>query len=160
MNLKLSFRVDMPYRVFNTWMGDPGKLLLLQGVIEVIKKDKLLSVVQESGKVLRKGLDELSVKFPALIHSVRGRGTFLSFTANDSKLRDKIVTNLRQKGKNTIYFYMKRVCIVFSHLIVFLFRCSVRWLWRYVCSSTPCTYFPAPSCWDLPWQTWPSSKRC
>lgn len=92
------FMVDMPYRVFNTWMGDPGKLLLLQGVIEVIKKNNLLSVVQESGKVLRKGLDELSVKFPALIHSVRGRGTFLSFTANDSKLRDKIVTNLRQKG--------------------------------------------------------------
>ncbi|KAK9504668.1 hypothetical protein O3M35_010949 [Rhynocoris fuscipes] len=92
------YRVDQAYRIFNTWMGDPGKLVLLEGVIEVIKRDNLLKVVQQSGDVLKSGLEDLQKKFPNLINSVRGRGTFLAFNAASSQLRDKISGHLRLEG--------------------------------------------------------------
>lgn len=44
-------RPQQGYRIFNTWMGDPSKVLLLDKVVEVIKRDNLLSVVQASGTV-------------------------------------------------------------------------------------------------------------
>ncbi|XP_050345699.1 4-aminobutyrate aminotransferase, mitochondrial [Nymphalis io] len=89
---------SQPYRVFNTWMGDPGKLLLLEKVLEVIKNENLISVVNESGKVLKKGLHELENEFPNLINSVRGRGTFLSFNSPTTKCRDQINSDLKKNG--------------------------------------------------------------
>lgn len=44
------FRPQQGYRIFNTWMGEPSKVLLLEKVVEVIKRDNLLSIVQASGK--------------------------------------------------------------------------------------------------------------
>ncbi|XP_014245494.1 4-aminobutyrate aminotransferase, mitochondrial [Cimex lectularius] len=90
--------VDKPYRIFNTWMGDPGKLVILEGVLNVIKKHKLLDNVQETGDVLKSGLHNLEKKYPDLINSVRGRGTFLAFNAKNTNLRDSIVTNLKMQG--------------------------------------------------------------
>ncbi|KAL1132085.1 hypothetical protein AAG570_010043, partial [Ranatra chinensis] len=92
------FTVEMPYRVFNTWMGDPGKLVMLSGVVEVINRDNLLGVVEESGQTLRRGLDRLAEVHPNLVSAVRGRGTFLAFSAPDTKTRDSIITKLRNKG--------------------------------------------------------------
>lgn len=80
-------------------MGDPGKLVLLEGIIDVIERDNLLEVVQESGCVLKTGLEELQNKFSNLINSVRGRGTFLAFTAASADLRDKITAKLKLQGK-------------------------------------------------------------
>ena len=42
-------------------MGDPTKLLLLEAVVETIKKDNLKAVVNEAGDTLLKGLKELQV---------------------------------------------------------------------------------------------------
>ncbi|CAH0720809.1 unnamed protein product, partial [Brenthis ino] len=83
------------YRVFNTWMGDPGKLILLEKVLQVIKNENLLAVVNETGKVLKNGLHDLEKEFPSKINSVRGRGTFLSF---NSDCRDKINADLKKNG--------------------------------------------------------------
>ncbi|VVC31952.1 Pyridoxal phosphate-dependent transferase, subdomain 2,4-aminobutyrate aminotransferase [Cinara cedri] len=96
--LKSEFLPDIPYRVFNTWMGDPTKILLLDAILAVIKRDNLLSVVEKSGEVLMSGLRDLESEFPALINSTRGRGTFITFDAADAKLRDDIVRRLLQKG--------------------------------------------------------------
>uniref|UniRef100_A0A1B6EGL6 (S)-3-amino-2-methylpropionate transaminase n=1 Tax=Clastoptera arizonana TaxID=38151 RepID=A0A1B6EGL6_9HEMI len=96
--LKPDFIPDQPYRVFNTWMGDPGKLLILETVLAVIKRDNLLKIVEESGKVLLNGLLELQKEFPALINSTRGRGTFIAVDATDSKLRDNFIGALKKKG--------------------------------------------------------------
>ncbi|CAH2086500.1 unnamed protein product [Euphydryas editha] len=87
-----------PYRVFNTWMGDPGKLIMLDKVLQVIKNDNLLSVVNESGKVLKEGLHQLEKEFPNLINSVRGRGTFLAYNSPTAEIRDMINTNLKKNG--------------------------------------------------------------
>lgn len=94
-----NFRPDQPYRVFNTWMGDPGKIFLLEAVLKVIKQNNLLKNVQVTGQKLKQGLHKLEQEFPVLINSVRGRGTFLAFNAASSKLRDDILSNLKKKGK-------------------------------------------------------------
>ncbi|XP_025836416.1 4-aminobutyrate aminotransferase, mitochondrial [Agrilus planipennis] len=89
------------YRIFNTWMGDPGKLIILEEVLNVIRRDNLLDNVTKVGHKLKSGLEELQNEFPNLINSVRGRGTFLALNATDDKLRDNIVATLRQQGVQT-----------------------------------------------------------
>lgn len=96
--MKEEFRPSQPYRIFNTWMGDPGKLLLLQGVLSVMKRDSLLSVVQKSGEKLLNGLYDLQKEFPALLSAARGRGTFLAISCSSTKIRDDLVNRLKQKG--------------------------------------------------------------
>jgi 4-aminobutyrate aminotransferase / (S)-3-amino-2-methylpropionate transaminase len=80
-------------------MGDPGKLMLLEGVVEVIKKEKLLEQVKRSGDRLFSGLKQLQGEFPALLSRARGRGTFLAITCSNAKLRDDLVGRLRAKGE-------------------------------------------------------------
>lgn len=79
-------------------MGDPGKVLILERVIKVIKEQCLLDQVNATGKVLKSGLHELEKEFPHLLHSVRGRGTFLAVNATKAELRDDIVKKIKQKG--------------------------------------------------------------
>lgn len=79
-------------------MGDPTKIVLLEAILDVIKKDNLLSVVEKSGDVLMSGIRDLEAEHPALINSTRGRGTFITFDAADAKLRDDIVKRLQAKG--------------------------------------------------------------
>jgi len=80
-------------------MGDPSKLLLLQGVLEVIRRDSLLDLVQKTGEKLLTGLRSFEREFPQLVHSARGRGTFLAITCPSTKLRDDLVARLKKKGK-------------------------------------------------------------
>ncbi|XP_031620889.1 4-aminobutyrate aminotransferase, mitochondrial [Contarinia nasturtii] len=86
------------YRVFNTWMGDPGKLLLLETILNVIKRDALLENVTRVGDKLKKGLLQAQNDFPALLNSARGRGTFLAINCPTSELRDDIINRLKAKG--------------------------------------------------------------
>ncbi len=44
-------RPKQAYRVFNTWCGDPGKLVLLDAVLKTIKKDGLLENTKKAGEV-------------------------------------------------------------------------------------------------------------
>lgn len=87
-----------PYRVFNTWMGDPGKLLLLETILKVIKRDSLLENVNRVGKKLKQGLLDAQRNYPNLLNSARGRGTFLAINVKDIATRDGIVNRLKQKG--------------------------------------------------------------
>lgn len=94
-------RPPQPYRVFNTWMGDPGKLLLLEAILDVIKRDNLLENVTRVGNKLKSGLLQAQKDFPELLNSARGRGTFLAINCTTPKLRDDLVNRLKQKGKST-----------------------------------------------------------
>uniref|UniRef100_A0A8C4QMT2 4-aminobutyrate--2-oxoglutarate transaminase n=1 Tax=Eptatretus burgeri TaxID=7764 RepID=A0A8C4QMT2_EPTBU len=55
------FRPDAAYRIFNTWMGDPPKVLLLHAVLRVIREKHLLDGTRRAGVVLLKGLTQLQV---------------------------------------------------------------------------------------------------
>lgn len=94
----LEFRPQQEYRVFNTWCGDPGKLLMLEAILKVIKRDCLLENVKKTGAVLKQGLLDAQKEFPNILNSTRGRGTFLAINAKDGKTRDLLVCRLKQKG--------------------------------------------------------------
>jgi 4-aminobutyrate aminotransferase/(S)-3-amino-2-methylpropionate transaminase len=49
MILKMNCRPREGYRIFNTWMGEPSKVVLLEKVIDVIKRDKLIENVKVTG---------------------------------------------------------------------------------------------------------------
>merc|ERR1712154_606620 len=67
---KKQLKVQEGYRIFNTWCGDPIKLLQTQVVLDVIQKQKLLENVRETGEFLRAKLQKMNVA------NVRGNGTF------------------------------------------------------------------------------------
>ncbi|CAO2641882.1 4-aminobutyrate aminotransferase, mitochondrial [Lemmus lemmus] len=87
-----------PYRIFNTWLGDPSKNLLLAEVINIIKREDLLNNVAHAGKTLLTGLLDLQARYPQLISRVRGRGTFCSFDTPDESIRNKLILTARNKG--------------------------------------------------------------
>ncbi|XP_046404208.1 4-aminobutyrate aminotransferase, mitochondrial isoform X1 [Ischnura elegans] len=91
-------RPQQSYRIFNTWMGDPSKLLVLESVLGVIKKDKLLENAQVTGEMTLKGIEELQNEFPHLLSAARGRGTFIAMNCPTGRLRDDILSRLRNKG--------------------------------------------------------------
>ncbi|KAK7080829.1 hypothetical protein SK128_017100 [Halocaridina rubra] len=95
---KEEFMPSLGYRIYNTWMGDPAKVIMLEEVIRVIRRDLLLETVQESGDVLMKGLLEFEKKYPQHINSTRGRGTFIAFNGTNTSKRDSIVGRLKLKG--------------------------------------------------------------
>lgn len=91
-------RPNAPYRIFNTWLGDPSKNLLLAEVINVIKREDLLKNATHAGKALLTGLLDLQARYPQFISRVRGRGTFCSFDAPDESTRNKLISIARSKG--------------------------------------------------------------
>jgi 4-aminobutyrate aminotransferase/(S)-3-amino-2-methylpropionate transaminase len=40
---------DMPYRILNTWLGDPIRILFLEATLEAIRRDKLIELNKETG---------------------------------------------------------------------------------------------------------------
>lgn len=91
-------KAKQPYRIFNTWMGDPSKLILLESVLEVIQQDNLLDRVARVGDYTLKQLMTMQRELPDVINSARGRGTFIAFDCATSELRDSIVKKLLSKG--------------------------------------------------------------
>jgi len=98
---KPDFKPKQAYRIFNTWMGDPGKVLLLEEIVKVIEEDNLLKDVMVSGDVLRNGLLQLEREFPHLLNSTRGRGTFLAINCPNGKIRDDLIGKLKKQGLQT-----------------------------------------------------------
>jgi 4-aminobutyrate aminotransferase/(S)-3-amino-2-methylpropionate transaminase len=62
-----------------------GKVLLLEAVLSTIKKDNLLENVRQTGEVLLDGLKDLQQKYPGVINSARGLGTFCSIDADTTE---------------------------------------------------------------------------
>jgi len=92
------FRPREGYRIFNTWMGEPSKVILLEKVIEVIQRDNLLANAQVTGTILLDGLKDLAKRFPGQISNARGRGTFCAFDCVNTTKRDEMVEVLKAEG--------------------------------------------------------------
>ncbi|KAL1494315.1 hypothetical protein ABEB36_009931 [Hypothenemus hampei] len=90
--------VNQPFRTFNTWMGDPGKVILLEKIIEIISRDNVLENVRQTGEYILQHLQVMEQQFAPLIHSTRGRGNFIAVTAATSEKRDEIIEKLKRKG--------------------------------------------------------------
>lgn len=92
-------------RIFNTWLGDPGKIILLEGIMDVIRRENLLEEVVSVGKVLEDGLNDLEKKYSNIINSSRGRGTFRAFNGSTTEVRNQITSKLKLKGKIIYLFH-------------------------------------------------------
>lgn len=79
-------------------MGDPSKIILLEAVLETIRKENLLHRVTTVGDYILKKLMNLQNEFSTIINSVRGRGTFIAFNCASPELRDAIIKKLLSKG--------------------------------------------------------------
>ncbi|KFY24885.1 hypothetical protein V493_04967 [Pseudogymnoascus sp. VKM F-4281 (FW-2241)] len=92
-------RPNMPYRQFNTWMGDQSRSLIFRAIYEEINRLGLVENTAKVGKYLYSGLERLSARYPSEILNLRGKGcgTFLAF---DSPRRDAVVKEAKQKGVN------------------------------------------------------------
>lgn len=88
------------YRIFNTWMGEPAKVLMLQAMLDEYDENNLIENAEITGEYLQEGIKLVaqSVKGQGLIGRVRGKGTFVAFSVNNTKLRDELVYALRQAG--------------------------------------------------------------
>ncbi|XP_078096520.1 4-aminobutyrate aminotransferase, mitochondrial isoform X1 [Mustelus asterias] len=95
---KDELRPDMAYRIFNTWLGDPSKNLMFSEVLNVIRREKLLDNVNESGRILLQGLKDLQVLYPHILNKARGKGTFCSIDAPNEAIRNQLVLKMRNKG--------------------------------------------------------------
>jgi 4-aminobutyrate aminotransferase/(S)-3-amino-2-methylpropionate transaminase len=92
------FAPPEPYRIFNTFLGDPLRAAQLEVIVEVMERDHLLENVKITGSFLLAGLEALCARFPALLSGARARGTFAALDVKDPKTRDQLVEALRQKG--------------------------------------------------------------
>ena len=89
---------ELPYRIFNTWMGDPAKLIQLEVVIKCIEEDNLLSVVKSAGATLVDGLKALQNKYPHVLANARGIGTLVAVDFDTAERRDAVTRELLQNG--------------------------------------------------------------
>ncbi|XP_076072615.1 4-aminobutyrate aminotransferase, mitochondrial-like [Mytilus galloprovincialis] len=95
------YRSQEAFRIFNTWVGDPSKVVLLEAVIKVIKRDNLLNRVTEIGNYLWPEVEKIQKKYPDVLSRVRGLGITgaVDFPSIDD--RNKAISKLLSKGVNT-----------------------------------------------------------
>ena len=82
----------------NTWLGDPSRVVFLEAILEIVKRDSLIEMNQQSGKILLDGLKEYCKQYPNLIENARGLGTFCAYDGVDVATRDQIYAKLRNVG--------------------------------------------------------------
>ncbi|KAF3930150.1 hypothetical protein ABW19_dt0208894 [Dactylella cylindrospora] len=92
-------RPNMAYRQFNTWMGDPARVLLFNTIISEIGRLNLVEHTAATGEYLYNGLAELSKKYPSEIQNLRGKGQG-TFIAWDSPQRDAFLKEMKAVGVN------------------------------------------------------------
>jgi len=85
-------------KIFNTWVGDPARLNMLETVVETVEKDDLLKRTREAGTTLLQGLKQLQNLYPDMVMDPRGMGTLCAFTMPNFEVREKFGWNARNMG--------------------------------------------------------------
>lgn len=86
------------YRIFNTWLGDPARVLFLEAILNVIKRDNLLELNRDTGAYTLDGLKKLCKMYPDIARNARGLGTFCAIDCPSSEIRDTVINDLRNRG--------------------------------------------------------------
>lgn len=90
---------DKAYRQFNTWIGDPARVIMCKAVIKEILDKKLVEQTARVGGLLYNQLETLAAKHPEYIQNLRGKnqGHFIAF---DTKDPASLVRSMRAIGVN------------------------------------------------------------
>ncbi|RSL92515.1 4-aminobutyrate aminotransferase [Fusarium oligoseptatum] len=83
-------RPNKPYRLFNTWMGDPVRAILFGAIVDEIERLDLVKNTAEVGDYLYGEIEKLGDKYPGKFTNLRGKGqgTFIAF---DNPRRDEFL---------------------------------------------------------------------
>jgi 4-aminobutyrate aminotransferase/(S)-3-amino-2-methylpropionate transaminase len=92
-------RPNKPYRQFNTWMGDPARVILFRAIIQEIERLNLVEHTAQVGDYLYAGLERIAQQYPNEIQNLRGKGQG-TFIAWDSPRRDEFLRSAKGKGIN------------------------------------------------------------
>ncbi|BGP46713.1 4-aminobutyrate transaminase [Rhodotorula kratochvilovae] len=95
-----STRPSLPYRNYNTWMGDPIRALQARELISFIKAHGLVQHTSVIGDELYASLAQLARRFPGAVQNLRGKdcGTFIAWDAESPAQRDAFVAAMRREG--------------------------------------------------------------
>ncbi|CAH6721305.1 4-aminobutyrate aminotransferase [[Candida] jaroonii] len=93
---------NVPYRQFNTWCGDPARMILGGAIGKEVKSNDLSAVCKRVGEYLYGKLEALQAKYPTYFQDLRGkdRGTFIAWSFESGATRDKFLTDMKQSGIN------------------------------------------------------------
>ena len=94
-----ALRPNKPFRLFNTWLGDPARAILFRAIIKEIERLNLLENTAYVGDYLYSALEQLAKQYPDQIRNLRGkgRGTFIAF---DNPKRDEFLVKAKMHGIN------------------------------------------------------------
>ncbi|KAG5463322.1 MAG: putative 4-aminobutyrate aminotransferase [Olpidium bornovanus] len=97
------YRPSQAWRNFNTWLGDPARLIQATTTVNEIRSQKLLDRVSSVGNYVKGHLADIAASRKATgrnfaLSNVRGLGTFLAFDLPTPALRDAFVTAMRNRG--------------------------------------------------------------
>lgn len=96
------FVPNIAYRQFNTWCGDPARMILAGAISEEIIKHDLVAKAAEVGDYLYGKLEALAKQYPSLIQNLRGknRATFIAWDLESADKRNTLLYKLKQNGAN------------------------------------------------------------
>lgn len=93
---------NVAYRQFNTWCGDPARMILAGSIGQQIVKYDLATKAAQVGDYLYGKLEALAEKYPKYIKDLRGknRATFIAWSLEDSTARNKFLSDMKTVGIN------------------------------------------------------------
>ncbi|XP_066916316.1 4-aminobutyrate aminotransferase, mitochondrial-like [Clytia hemisphaerica] len=98
---KKDYLVKQPYRIFNTFMGDPARNAMLKAIIETIEEENLMQKVTNTGKYFLEQLKGLQESKPDHFMDARGVGFQVGISCKTPEISSKIYYEIRQMGLNT-----------------------------------------------------------
>lgn len=98
----LDTRPSMPYRNYNTWMGDPTRTMQARQIIRTIQDHNLVQKTDEVGNYLYEKLTDMIENGAGRgkVENLRGEnaGTFLAFDGVTAEGRDRLIMEMRKQG--------------------------------------------------------------
>lgn len=98
----LNLKPSLPYRNFNTWLGDPTRALQAREILRVVREDHLLENTAKVGGYIYENLEKLSQSNDGneKMFNLRGKdqGTFIAWDAETPEKRDEVIKRMRAKG--------------------------------------------------------------
>jgi 4-aminobutyrate aminotransferase/(S)-3-amino-2-methylpropionate transaminase len=98
LHLRAEFAPTEPWRLFNTFLGDPLRAAQTEVILDVVERQGLVDHTRRTGELLVQGLTDLAAKYPALLSQPRGAGTFAAIDVKDAGTRDHVLHAVRQRG--------------------------------------------------------------
>ncbi len=98
LHLRADFVPAEPWRLFNTFLGDPLRAAQCEVILDVVRRHGLVDHTRRTGEQLVAALGDLTTRHPALFSQPRGAGTFAAIDVRDAATRDRLLHEVRQIG--------------------------------------------------------------